>query len=100
MTAEHRILTRQRGVVERTLASVNHSIEGHPVTAPADVHPLIHSAARRGMESVRDDLRVRLHPIDGEIQAALANAPWEGWGIGTHPRIAQRRAALAGSARP
>ncbi|KQP91365.1 hypothetical protein ASF60_18145 [Methylobacterium sp. Leaf113] len=82
MNDEHRILQRQRGVVERTPASVNHSIEGHPVTAPADVHPLIHSAARRGMESLRDDLQVRLHQLDGEIQAAMADALWEGL-IGT-----------------
>ncbi|QEE39839.1 MULTISPECIES: hypothetical protein [unclassified Methylobacterium] len=83
MPDEYRILVRQRGVAERTLASVAHAIEGHPVSAPADVHPLIHSAALRGMEGIRDDLRVRLHQIDSEIHAMLATALWEGLGIGT-----------------
>lgn len=68
MNDEHRILTRQRGVAARTLAAFDHAIEGHPATPPAGVHPILHDAARRGMESLRDDLRARIAELDVEIE--------------------------------
>lgn len=92
MLDEHRILTRHRGVAARALASFEHAIAGHPVTPSAGMHPILHDAALRGMESLRDDLVARIAELDGEIEQALASALMAGMGIGTHPVMAGRRA--------
>ncbi|MDO9427789.1 MAG: hypothetical protein Q7T93_13280 [Methylobacterium sp.] len=84
MMDEHCILTRQRGITARTLASFERALAGHPAESPAGVHPGMHDAARRGIESVRDDLRARFAELDAEIEEVLASALMAGMGIGMH----------------